>query len=131
MKPHQVYRNLHNGKWSVQSRTGSTAKLYCHADDAVMLDCVFVVQPAGVLRVRENKRKFVHAFVRGMYAGPSNQSMEMSVLTGKSKVTDWVKVLYNPYKFLTFVRADNMKPVSSASVVIMQKDGTAMAFKPS
>jgi hypothetical protein len=131
MKTHQVYRNLHNGKWSVQSRIGSTAKLYCHADEAVMLDCVFVVQPSGVLRVREHKRKFVHAFVRGVYAGQSNQSMEMSILTGKSQVTDWVKVVYNPYKFLTFVRADNMKPVSSSSVVVMQKDGTVMAFKPS
>lgn len=131
MRSHQVYRNLHNKKWSVQSRTGGKTALYTHSDSAVMLDCVFVVQPAGVLRVRKDKKKYVHAFVRGTYSGPDHNTVEMSILDVKSSVTDWVKVHYNPYKYYTFVRSDNEKPVSSAAMVVLRKDGSVMAFRPS
>lgn len=131
MRTHQVYRNLHNGKWSVQERTSERTKLYTHSDTAIMLDCVFVVQPSGVLRVRKNKRKYVHAFVRGTYSGPDLNTMEMSVLQNKSNVTDWVGVTYSPYKYYTFVRTDNEKPVSRSALVILQKNGSVMAYKPS
>ena len=57
----EVYRNLHNDKLSV--RYGG--KVVGHVDSIWLRDATFAVQPAGRDRVRREKKKNVHAFVRG------------------------------------------------------------------
>ena len=60
---HDIYRNLHTHTWSQVDR--STGLVASHPHEALILDASFVVQPAGNKKVRKDKKKHVHAFVRG------------------------------------------------------------------
>lgn len=61
----RVYWNIHRKLFSVLDWTDNKGRLYKHLDSIVLLNCKFVVQPAGQARVRKEKKKFVHAFVEG------------------------------------------------------------------
>jgi hypothetical protein len=119
-----VHRNLHKACWSL-SRQGYKVQ---HWDAMLIRGSVrFVVQPAGNARVRREKRKHVHAFVR--------------FTNGEAKVTEWwgttgalldagyTRLTYNPYKHTTFVRADTEKPVHTAERVVLTHDGRLYAKK--
>jgi hypothetical protein len=82
-----VYRNLQGNCWSLQQ--DGLVKAY--AQDVVLEDCKWTVQPAGNRWVRENGRKKVHAFVRGYIRPVAIKS-------------DWspMAVTYNPYKMQSF-----------------------------
>jgi hypothetical protein len=130
MKGHQVYRNLHNGKWSVQDRSTKSVRVAFHADSVLMLGCSFVVQPAGIVKVRRERKKHVHAFVRGEYGGSAANIISSSVAEGRTNAKDWVKVCYDPYRYFSFVRADSEKPVTASAMVTLNQDGTLMAYLP-
>jgi hypothetical protein len=96
----EVYWNLHAGGWSV--RDCKTGRVICRVtpDDGLLdihyrsihlTDVRWVVQPAGNRRVREEGRKNVHAFARGVWAGYSNRVPELVS-----------NVRYNPYHMTTF-----------------------------
>ena len=57
----RVYRNLHKKCLSVKQ--GGIVQ--CHTDNIVLRDCKFIVSKAGQKRVRDEKRKNVHAYVEG------------------------------------------------------------------
>ena len=57
----RVYRNLHKKTYSVKQ--GSLVR--CHADQVTLSDCQFIVSKAGQRRVRDERRKNVHAFIEG------------------------------------------------------------------
>ncbi len=62
----EVYRNLHKNCYSVRALTGENkGKVIDHVQSITLKDAKFVVQPAGRKRVLREKRKNVHAFVRG------------------------------------------------------------------
>lgn len=79
----------------------SSGRVCYHAEQVFMRDVRFVVQPAGHAKVLREKRKNVHAFVRGELSG-----FEVGTLDGFDKWTDWVKVTYNPYKAPHFYPAE-------------------------
>ena len=83
-----VYFNLHKKTWSV--RQGG--KVVGHTDQISIKDAQYVVIQKGNERVRREKRKNVHAYVRGY------------VDTLPYIMADDIKLVsYNPYKNISFV----------------------------
>jgi len=101
----EVYRNLHKDCFSIR-KNGRVVK-YIYDDDKLhMMDVKFAVQPAGRAKVLRERKKNVHAFVRGIYTAPSES------------VDAWqYRATYNPYKmgcfFTTF--GGNTSPIHSAT----------------
>ena len=119
-----VYKNLHNGKWSVLNR--KHRRLYQHADQFVVRNATFVVQPAGRKKVIEEHRKNVHAFVRGTYGSPH--------FVGLDKADFPIRVSYNPYKADHFIRTDTGEEVTESAslhgLVLLDADGAWMQSTP-
>jgi hypothetical protein len=84
------------------------------------LGATFHVSQAVRARVVANKRKEVHAGVRGT---PSLSST--GELTGER-----VEVTYNPYLYISFVRKDSLEKVSFADAVYMDHNMKVWAFNP-
>ena len=125
--PNDVYYNLRSKLWSVTDRaTGRVAK---HTAEILVLDACFVVRPSGVERARREKRKNVHAFVRGsaVKLTPSVAELAPGLLAGP-----WTRIRYNPYEHTAFmaVTPEGEKPVTTASVVRMDPDQTVWAVLP-
>jgi hypothetical protein len=102
-----IYWNLHKNVYSVKNtRTGLVA---AHAEQVVVKDAEFVVSEAGRARVLRERSKNVHAGVRGTV----EVSEEVLNLRG------WSRVTYNPYKYDSFVRASDERPLEGAEEVRM------------
>ena len=84
-KPVYVYRNLHKKCLSVKQ--GGIVR--CHAENVVLKDCKFIVSEAGQRRVRSEKKKNVHAFVKG-HVSTARRALELLDF-------GWESVYYNPY----------------------------------
>lgn len=81
----RVYRNLHQKCLSIKQGI-----VRCHADNVVLWDFVTIVNPAGQRRVREEKRKNVHAYIEG-YVIPAQEAW-------KNRLDlPWQELYYNPY----------------------------------
>jgi hypothetical protein len=86
----EVYRNLHKNCYSVRALTGENkGRVIDHVQSITLTDAKFVVQPAGRDRVLREKRKNVHAFVRGHI---SNEPFK-----------NGTPVIYDPYLTNTFI----------------------------
>lgn len=110
----EVYWNFHKKIWSVRHK----GKIIHHARIVMMGVSDFTVQPAGNARVRREKVKNVHAFVRGelVYSTRASVNLDMPVNDG------WRKVTYDPYKNKTFVFKDTGEPIKRAETIIMDAD---------
>ena len=100
----EVYFNLHKKCWSIRQ----AGKPVVHSDFVEIKEPQFVVQQGGNARVRREKRKNVHAFVRGYLTDrvgifPKNQKL----------------VTYNPYKHTSFVERGTDKPICSAQYAVL------------
>ena len=83
-----VYFNLHKKTWSVRQ----AGKVVGHTDQIHIKNAQYVVSQKGNERVRREKKKNVHAFVRGY------------VDTLPYMLADDIKLVsYNPYKNNSFV----------------------------
>ena len=120
--PEQAYWNLHNKKWSVVDR--KTGHVSGHFTEVMMVDVKFVVQKAGNARTRREKRKNVHAFVRGSVCGKDSSIAAMAKLAPRLMEGPWTLIRYNPYEHTSFmaVTDEGEKPIASAHVVKMDKD---------
>lgn len=94
--PVEVYWNLHKHVFSVRSR--ETGRVLGHCDDINLADVTFRVSQAGRRRVVTEKRKNVHAFVRGVIA-----SDEMHL---RGPIETYTRARYNPYESGHFMDAD-------------------------
>ena len=74
--------------------------------------CEFIVQPAGRAKVLREKKKNVHAFIRG-YLWEDKHHDTLAKLDQKNCFI-WDDIHYNPYKADTFVDFAG-EPVYSAS----------------
>ena len=79
----RVYRNLHNGLFSVQHR----GRVVAHLAQLTLSGVTFQVQPAGRAKVLATRTKNVHAYVSGTIAFPA-------VVTRRNPD----RVTYNPYR---------------------------------
>lgn len=107
----EVYKNLHTGTWSV--RDIGVGKVVDHPLTVVIKDAMFVVRPAGRQKVRSEKRKNVHAFVKGNVISTNFINFDYS---------KWRKATYNPYVNDTFVDVETGDPVHHAYMVSMNVD---------
>lgn len=96
-----VYKNLHNGMFSVKQG----GLVVAHVDSIMLSPAVFNVNQAGRQRVLIEKKKNVHAYVIGYVEG-----VNMDVEVG-----GMIPVSYNPYKFKHFYIKSTEEPVSSLS----------------
>lgn len=106
--PVEVYRNL-NAKapgytYSVRQR----GKVVAHVTQLALSDCTFVVQPGGRERVRREKRKNVHAYIRGMVTDSAERG---------------ARITYDPYQHDTFVLKDSGRPVRNTGFALCTPDG--------
>jgi len=97
----EVYYNLHKKCLSVR-RKGIVID---HVNSILLKNARFVVQPAGRKRVLKEKRKNVHAFVRG-------ERVAVASFDGRSE-----RITYNPYKYKSFVSIETGKPVFKKDIV--------------
>ena len=112
-----IYRNLRTKTWSKRSTKG---RVVGHPLEIFLLDATFHVSQAVRVRVVANKKKEVHAGVRGT----------PSPLLAGGVIGEKVEVTYNPYHYVSFVRKDNLEKVSSADAVYMDHNMKVWAFNP-
>jgi hypothetical protein len=104
----EVYWNLHKNCFSYRPIGGRVI----HADSIVLKDVTFAVQPAGRERVLREKKKNVHAFVRGTLIAATDKSGYVQMHPGFQNrdcirliddcLDDGVCVRYNPYESDSF-----------------------------
>ena len=129
----EVYRNLRNGKYSVRSLQGSAkGRVVLHCEYVELLDVDFKVSQAGRARVLRERKKYVHATVRGTlgrFLGVQPKPDEHERVEQGWAVADdiarfnkgstWVPFTYNPFKFSSFVRSDTEEPMTRAPAAIL------------
>ncbi len=99
-----VYFNLHKKVWSV--RQGG--KVIEHSKVVMLKDCRYLVGQAGRQKVLREKKKNVHAFVRGYI------TQGVSIMPAKQKL-----VTYNPYQHTSFVERGTDEPICSAQYAVL------------
>jgi hypothetical protein len=111
-----VYWNLNKDVFSVRSRErDSYGRVIAHVRQVNLSDVTFVVSEAGRQRVLRNRRKNVHAFMRGTWSS--------------SPVPADVPLSYNPYTGATFVSEG--LPVFEAQGVRGEVVGSGDSVRPS
>ena len=125
----QVYRNLNQTLedgtkvYSVKNDKGIVVD---HVTQIALSKPILRVGPKGNQRVRDEKRKNVHAYIQGMRM---RESLIDDYTTG-IELHDWQKITYNPYKHKSFVLvSDESVAVREAWFVEVRRDGV-WAFLP-
>tara|TARA_Y100000004_G_scaffold158276_2_gene184471 strand:- start:2934 stop:3338 length:405 start_codon:yes stop_codon:yes gene_type:complete len=127
----EVYYNVHKKCLSIRDTKTNKVVKHTHAvrvkgGQDFYKRVNFVVQPSGRKRVLKQKKKNVHAFVRGMVDLSKTPSLEERKLR-KPKTVGRVK--YNPYKYETFVDAKTEKEAHYAKEVFIE-DRSVFIVKP-
>tara|TARA_R100001510_G_C7576690_1_gene151158 strand:+ start:254 stop:640 length:387 start_codon:yes stop_codon:yes gene_type:complete len=110
-----VYFNRHKSTFSIRHK----GKVIEHTDTVVIKNPRFVVNESGRNRVLREKKKNVHAFVRGEYYTKEDK---LNVLDGKKY---WKGIYYNPYKHGSFVYLETDQPIKEskwAFLDVLDKD---------
>lgn len=113
-----IYRNLHKDCYSI--RGVKSRKVIGYSQFFLLNFCKFRVQEGGRQRVIKNKRKNVHAFIRGVILWDDEENVKrwMKLESTPHKIT------YNPYKFSSFVDVDcGYKPCFAAAYIAGTPDG--------
>ena len=111
-RPVYVYKNLHKDCWSIKQH--GLVKAHIPQGESIGLwDCYFHVDRKGREKVLREKRKNVHAFVKGYLQDAENVSRNPQVITREVEVT------YNPYKYETFVDKKDESFVYYADEVLL------------
>lgn len=126
--PVYIYRNLNSKALSYSIR--QKGLVVAHTDAVAIRDAEFIVSEKGKARVQKEKKKNVHAFIKGLIAqnGVMGTDAVRAEETGKQLPA---KVKYNPYLDLGFY-CDNLtsKPfeIVSAVGVIINKYGVSASY---
>ena len=115
----RVYKNLHNGMWSIQSKGSEGYRVSGHKETVELTDVTFIVYESGRQRVLVTKQKQVHAFVQGTVCESAKTKKSNGIQ--HSLFEKWVRISYNPYKGAWFYRCDTGEKVETATRVIMTK----------
>lgn len=102
-----VYRNLHKNCYSIRNQHGRVVE---HATEFWLDDVVFAVGKAGRERVLRERRKNVHAFVRG------ERGERDAILADP---THGIAIKYDPYEGDSFFEVDTHRPVVGARHVYL------------
>jgi hypothetical protein len=82
----------------------ATDKVIGHERNLLLKDCTLKVRQGGMKRVRQQKRKNVHAGVVGFLSDEQPHVLPISIT-------------YNPYKYNSFVNRANEEPIHNAKLV--------------
>lgn len=115
----EVYRNLRNGMMSVRECGG---KVMCHDQQVFIESPQFIVQPAGRAKVLRERRKCVHAFIRGSLRG-----FKVGTNVGFDGWKYWNQATYNPYQAGTFTDKTTGDVVHSATRAVVTTRGVFYA----
>ena len=99
-KPVKIYKNLHNGLFSVMQNNLVVA----HIESFILFNVIFKVNESGRQKVLKEKKKNVHAFVIG-YIKSINVESDL-VNRG------YTEIRYNPYIASTFFIGDEKTPIT-------------------
>jgi hypothetical protein len=114
----EVYWNLHKRMFSVRALEGpNKGRVIRHSYAVDIADARFIVQKAGRSRVLKNKRKNVHAFVRGIDV--SSNRLEPRPQVPNRALHGVEHITYNPYKHDSFVIKSSSTPVSGARYCLL------------
>lgn len=108
-RPVKVYRNLHKKCLSVQQ----DGLVRCHTKNISLLYFKTMVNRAGRDKVRLEKRKNVHAFVKGFVLNSPADGVEYMITSGKGLPFSWSEMTYNPYKNDHWTEKETGKHVDS------------------
>ena len=100
--------HLHKRCFSI--RLASTRKVIGYADKVVVRDVGFLVSSSGRLRVLRERKKNVHAVVRGRY------EQQEQILTPQQ----WREAYYNPYQVEGFVDRETREPIQFADMAMCE-----------
>lgn len=108
-----VYRNLRDQCWSVRAIHGpNKGRVIAHVHSLNLQDCEFRVSEAGRQRVLRERRKNVHACIRGTVVA--------------SEAGKYTLVRYRPYDYKYFFVASDCQeylPVFTATRAHLDPDG--------
>lgn len=107
----ETYYNLHKKCLSYRP-SGGTVR---HAHTILLNNVTFSVQPAGREKVLREKKKNVHAFVRGELVFVDHPYIE-ALIDGCHRVT------YNPYKYESFVDFNGTPVYAAQQVAIIGRE---------
>ena len=105
-----VYYNLHKKTFSIQHK----GLVVAHADYVKLNDVEFRVRKTGKEKVRDEKRKNVHAFVVGKLEDFCKYPCENLPEESEGNI-----ITYDPYKYDSFVYKDSGEPIQNATEVEM------------
>lgn len=105
----QVYRNLHNGLFSVRDKKNGL--VVAHGTHIHLNDCSAVIGLAGQLKARRSQIRNVHAWIEGTYLGTLDLSGVYNFIPEPHEL------YYNPYTTDTFMDRLTGEPVESAERV--------------
>lgn len=119
----EAYYNLHKNCISFREIGGRVQ----HAEAVHLMDVNYAVQPAGRQKVLSENRKNVHAFVRGepqfiVLLGECDARTAMDSWLATKGGSIWEnarRVIYNPYRYETFVYEESGEAVLFANEVII------------
>ena len=101
--------------YSIRGIDGLVKKHLCHF---VLHDCTFRVSDKGNERVRDEKRKNVHAYIQGREGWNEEEQRWERRGPACTWILDSVGITYNPYKNDTFIRTDTGEPVYKAELIV-------------
>lgn len=106
-RPVYVYKNLHNGLYSIKQN----GLVVAHSGIVYILQANFIVNERGRQRVIKEKRKNVHAFVKGYLSHPLKDKRHINSVT------------YNPYKSDCFFNRCSLEKVEHATSAVLDNCG--------
>ena len=110
----RVYRNLHKKCFSVKQNN----LVLVHADNVTLENVKFIVSKAGQRRVRDEKKKNVHAFIEGYVVDTRKADNyvdgEWSDKEIENGFTHWQCAYYNPYECDGFMNTASEEVYESA-----------------
>lgn len=110
-----VYFNLHRKLFSVKALEGDMkGRVIAHRQHVLINDATFKVSEAGRQRVIREKRKNVHAGVSGTWFEDATVGSTNAFITINGSA-----IMYNPYKYSTFVHLYGEHPITSARLVAL------------
>ena len=107
----RIYRNLNNGRMSVQVKVGKSWKVVGHVLEAVLEDVRFHVPESGRQRVIRDGCKNVHAWGEGLLLGPTNGSIFAPV-----------DLAYNPYLNATFMERGTGHSITGCKSLVVREN---------
>jgi hypothetical protein len=107
----RIYRNLNNGRMSIQSKSSGSWKVVGHVLNAVLQDMTFYVSESGRQRVIRDGCKNVHAWGEGILLGQIDESVYAPV-----------DLSYNPYVNQSFIERGTEHAIATCKFLAVREN---------